>query len=72
MTTTLLRAERVLLDAQTRLLAFSGEVGEGKWNGRDHEAAMHINAISKDLHKATALMFASDGFDGPAPSIDIH
>ena len=64
---TLMKAERVLVDANRLLLEFAEEIGQGVWVGRESEAAMRISAISQELHKAVALMFASDGTDGPPP-----
>ena len=65
---TLMKAERVLVDANRLLLEFAEEIGQGVWVGRESEAVMQISAISQELHKAVALMFASDG--RPLPGAD--
>lgn len=64
---TLRKAERLMVDARRQLLEFGNEIGQGKWAGKEAEAAMRTVAISEEIGKATALLLASDGYDG-APS----
>ncbi len=69
---TLQRAERILVDANTRLIDLALEIAAGKWIGREQEVGRCMADTCQELRKATVLMFASDGTDGPVPSIDLH
>lgn len=55
------RIEQVLNEARRQLLDFAQEVGQGKWVGRESEAAIRAGEISEEIGKATALLFATDG-----------
>jgi hypothetical protein len=58
--TTLRKAERILVDADTLLLDLSEEIGRGRRVGLDADTVMQILAISREIGKVTALLFASD------------
>ena len=62
---TLMKAEEALLGAHRQLLEFSDELGRGVWSGRNSEAAMRAVEIGAEIRKGTALVFASEGVDGP-------
>ncbi|WP_434516450.1 hypothetical protein AB6Q56_07510 [Dechloromonas sp. ARDL1] len=63
------KAEAHLVAAHGKLLDFAAELGQGKWAGREADAAMAVCGISAEIQKATALIFATDD---DAPSLDLH
>lgn len=64
---TLQKAEQALIEVHSQLLEFSAELGRGQWVGKEAEAAMRAANIGAGITKATALLFVSDGTEGPVP-----
>ncbi len=64
---TLQKAEQALVEVHRQLNEFAEELGRGEWSGKEAEAAMRATNIGAGLTKATALLFASDGTEGPVP-----